>query len=48
MTSRYRFVHALYQQVFYERIAEVRRMGLHRQLSQWLETIYGGRKEETL
>jgi predicted ATPase/DNA-binding winged helix-turn-helix (wHTH) protein len=46
LTARYRFIHALYQQVLYERIAEVRRIELHRQLGQRLEAIYGGRKDE--
>jgi predicted ATPase len=32
VTARYRFIHALYQQVLYEHIAEVRRVGL-RQLA---------------
>ena len=46
MTGRYGFIHALYQQVLYEQIAEARRVRLHRQLGQWLEASYAGRKDE--
>src|SRR5262245_8860452 len=35
--GRYRFRHALYQQVLYERVAAARRVRLHRRIGEWLE-----------
>jgi predicted ATPase/DNA-binding winged helix-turn-helix (wHTH) protein len=41
VTTRYAFVHALYQQVVYERLREGRRMRLHQRLGEVLEAAYG-------
>ena len=46
MTGRYRFLHALYQQVVYERISAARRVQLHRRIGARLETSYGERASE--
>jgi predicted ATPase len=43
VTGRYGFLHALYQQVLYERAAVVRRVRLHRRIGSWEERVYGGR-----
>jgi predicted ATPase len=43
VTGRYGFVHALYQQVLYERLAAVRRIYLHRRIGEWEEGVYGER-----
>jgi predicted ATPase len=39
--GRYRFQHALYQQVLYEQVGMVRRMQLHQRIGARLETGYG-------
>src|SRR5262249_29589907 len=39
-TGRYRFAHALYQQVLYERLSAARRVRLHRRIGDWEETAY--------
>jgi DNA-binding winged helix-turn-helix (wHTH) protein len=39
--SRYAFIHALYQQAFYERVPGGRRARLHRQLGEYGEHLYG-------
>ena len=41
LSTRYRFIHALYQEGFYQRIAQNRRVRLHRTIGTQLETIYG-------
>jgi tetratricopeptide (TPR) repeat protein len=41
LTSRYRFIHALYQQVVYERTAALRQVRMHRQIGEWEEHAYG-------
>jgi predicted ATPase/DNA-binding winged helix-turn-helix (wHTH) protein len=46
MTARYVFQHALYQQVAYQRLGEVRRIQLHRRLGERLEAAYGDRASE--
>ncbi len=46
VTGRYGFVHALYQQVLYERLAAVRRIRLHRRIGEWEEGAYGARVSE--
>jgi predicted ATPase len=46
MSGRYSFRHALYQNVLYERIAEARRMRLHRLIGERLEAGYGSRAHE--
>jgi len=43
VTGCYGFLHALYQQVLYERAAVVRRVRLHRRLGEWGERAYGER-----
>ena len=45
-TVCYGFVHALYQQVVYERLARGRRAHLHQHLGLCLETAYGARATE--
>jgi predicted ATPase len=46
ITGRYGFVHALYQQVLYERLAAVRRTRLHRRIGEWEEQAFGTRVGE--
>jgi DNA-binding winged helix-turn-helix (wHTH) protein/predicted ATPase len=46
VTGRYGFVHALYQQVLYERLAAVRRIHLHRRIGDWKAGAYGTRVRE--
>jgi DNA-binding winged helix-turn-helix (wHTH) protein/predicted ATPase len=46
MMGRYRFRHALYQQVLYERVAAVRRVRFHRRIGEWEERAYGVRVDE--
>jgi predicted ATPase len=41
--TRYRFIHALYQEVLYKRIAPGRRIRLHRRIGERIEAAYGGR-----
>ena len=41
LSERYRFQHGLYQNVFYERMAETRRARLHKRLGAYKETAYG-------
>ena len=43
VTGRYSFLHALYQQVLYERLMPVRRIQLHRRTGAWIERAYGSR-----
>src|SRR5204863_7978472 len=40
-TTRYGFAHALYQNLFYESLVSRRRILLHRQVAEQLETHYG-------
>ena len=42
VTSQYEFVHSLYREIFYERIARVRRTRLHKLLALELESTYAG------
>jgi hypothetical protein len=44
--GRYSFLHALYQNVLYERVAEARRVRLHRALGMRKEQAYGTRARE--
>ena len=44
--GRYRFQHALYQQVLYDQIGTARRMQLHRRIGVRLEAGYGARARE--
>jgi predicted ATPase/DNA-binding winged helix-turn-helix (wHTH) protein len=44
--GRYRFRHALYQQVLYEQVGTTRRMHLHRRIGARLEAGYGDRAGE--
>ena len=46
LTARYAFQHALYQQVAYERLGQVRRRQLHLRLGARLEAAYGARAPE--
>ena len=46
VTARYAFVHALYQQVVYERLGAGRRVRLHQRLGGCLETAYGAQAGE--
>ena len=39
--SRYSFIHALYQNVLYQRVSASRRVQLHRRIGQWGEEVYG-------
>jgi predicted ATPase len=43
VTGRYGFLHALYQQVLYERLTDVRRVHLHRRVGEWEERARGAR-----
>ena len=43
VTGRYGFLHALYQQVLYQRVAAARRVRLHRRIGAWEEEAYGRR-----
>jgi predicted ATPase len=44
--NRYGFIHALYQNVLYERISSSRRVHLHRRMGEQAETLYGERAGE--
>jgi predicted ATPase len=44
--SRYGFIHALYQNVLYERVSASRRVQLHRRIGKRGEELYGGRSKE--
>lgn len=46
LSGRYRFRHALYQQVLYRRLGELRRTRLHRVIGERLETGYRDRNKE--
>lgn len=46
VSGRYAFRHALYQNVLYDRIAEARRVRLHRLIGERLETAYGEQAKE--
>jgi len=46
VAARYGFVHALYQEVLYERLTATRRMRLHRQIGEREEQGYGERASE--
>ena len=45
VTSKYEFVHSLYREVFYERIARVRKARLHKLAGMNLESTYAGQLE---
>ena len=44
--TRYGFIHALYQNVLYERVSESRRVQLHRRIGEREEVLYGDRASE--
>jgi len=44
--NRYGFIHALYQNVLYERVSAFKRVQLHRRIGQQLETLYSDRVSE--
>ena len=46
IAARYGFIHALYQEVLYERLAVSRRSRLHRQIGERLEQAYGSQTDE--
>jgi DNA-binding winged helix-turn-helix (wHTH) protein/tetratricopeptide (TPR) repeat protein len=46
LAGRYGFLHALYQQVVYDRLPVWRRLRLHRRMGEWLEAGYGERAGE--
>ncbi|MGH9670582.1 MAG: AAA family ATPase [Terriglobales bacterium] len=46
LAGRYDFIHALYQEVLYERVPAGRRAALHRRLGARLEAAYGQRAQE--
>ncbi len=46
LSTRYRFIHALYQEGLYQRLPKNRRVRLHRSLGAQLETIYGSEAHE--
>lgn len=46
VAARYSFLHALYQQVLYERVTAGRRIELHRQIGERQERAYGERARE--
>ena len=46
VVTRYGFIHALYQNVLYERVSASRRAQLHRQIGERREKIYGERVTE--
>ena len=39
--TRYGFIHALYQNVLYERVSASRRVQLHRRIGEQAEVLYG-------
>jgi DNA-binding winged helix-turn-helix (wHTH) protein/predicted ATPase len=46
VATRYQFLHALYQEVLYERIPAARRSRLHRQIGERIEAAYGTQAQE--
>jgi predicted ATPase len=44
--SRYAFIHALYQNVLYERVSTARRIQLHRRIGEQGEVVYGDHARE--
>ena len=46
LTTRYRFLHALYQDVLYERIPEPQRVNLHRRMAERQEQAYGAQARQ--
>jgi predicted ATPase len=46
VTTRYGFIHALYQNALYERVAATRRAGLHQRIGEQEEIVYGERAGE--
>ena len=46
VVSRYGFIHALYQNVLYERVSASRRVQMHRRIGERVEELYGDRAGE--
>jgi predicted ATPase len=46
VVAGYRFLHALYQEVLYEQVSAGRRVSLHRQIGERIETAYGNQTRE--
>jgi predicted ATPase len=44
--TRYGFIHALYQNVLYERVSASQRVHLHRRIAEGGEEVYGKRARE--
>ena len=45
-TGRYGFIHGLYQQVLYERLAAARRARLHHRIGEWGERAFSARVKD--
>lgn len=46
VTGRYRFLHAIYQQILYERLTTIRRIRLHQAIGERLEHLWGAQAHE--
>jgi DNA-binding winged helix-turn-helix (wHTH) protein len=46
VTGRYRFLHAIYQQILYERLTAIRRIRLHRAVGEKMEQLWGAQAQE--
>jgi predicted ATPase/DNA-binding winged helix-turn-helix (wHTH) protein len=46
MLNRYGFIHALYQNVLYDRLPASRRAQVHQRIGAWTEAFYGGHARE--
>jgi DNA-binding winged helix-turn-helix (wHTH) protein/predicted ATPase len=44
--TRYGFIHALYQNVLYDRLSASRRAQVHQRMGEWIEALYGERAGE--
>jgi predicted ATPase len=46
VTGRYRFLHAIYQQILYERLTTIRRIRLHQAVGEKMERLWGAQAHE--
>jgi predicted ATPase/DNA-binding winged helix-turn-helix (wHTH) protein len=46
VTGRYRFLHAIYQHILYERLSAIRRIRLHRAIGEKMEHLWGAQAHE--
>src|SRR5262249_23260052 len=46
VVGRYAFIHALYQQVLYEQLADAQRIRLYRRIGEWQEIAHGNRVDQ--